>query len=145
MIQIIYTSTATPTLDLEDLEGKLDGWRAANAELGVTSLLFYEDETFFQVLEGEEAAVNSLYEKILEHPHHENVLLLFKGLVDRPAFEGWSLGFFNGRKTPVESLPGYEEAFGSGFSALTLQRQGDRARKLLLKFRDEPWKDYVDS
>ncbi len=54
MIQISYISTATKSMSQEDLEEILKTSRKNNAGSGITGMLLYMNNTFVQILEGEE-------------------------------------------------------------------------------------------
>jgi len=63
MIQISYISKATQSMSEDDLEEILRISRENNGRLGITGMLLYGNNTFVQILEGEEKAVNELIDK----------------------------------------------------------------------------------
>ena len=65
--------------------------RSANKKLGVTGALLIDDDQFVQTLEGPEAAVRGLYEKISKDRRHEHVELLESGDVPGRVFGRWAM------------------------------------------------------
>jgi len=65
--------------------------RSQNKKQHITGALLLSDETFVQVLEGDEPAVRALYSHIAEDPRHDSVALLESGTVDERVFSRWSM------------------------------------------------------
>ena len=63
MLSIVYVSSATRLFAAEDLVALLQAARDYNARIGITGMLLYKAGNFLQVIEGDAAAVNALYEK----------------------------------------------------------------------------------
>jgi hypothetical protein len=63
MIRLIYSSALNPAYS-PGTTGLLAGYRARNQRLGINSLLLLMNKDFLQMLEGEEAAVDELYDFI---------------------------------------------------------------------------------
>lgn len=61
MIRLTYASTATHKWSAEDLLKLLKQCRTNNGAKNITGILLYTNGTFFQVLEGDEATVESVY------------------------------------------------------------------------------------
>ncbi len=64
--------------------------RTNNRRLGVTGALVITEDSFAQVLEGEEATVRGLYESIARDPRHADVALLDEGTHER-TFGRWAM------------------------------------------------------
>jgi hypothetical protein len=71
-----------------------------NRMLGLTGALYFDDSQFCQVLEGEQAAVRRLFERIQRDPRHTDVALLREGPVAQRRFENWSMKFVDGAWVP---------------------------------------------
>ena len=67
--------------------------RDANALHGVTGMLLYIRGTFFQVLEGEAADVDDIYEKILRDPRHTHVREIIREPIAERRFAEWTMAF----------------------------------------------------
>ncbi len=65
--------------------------RASNKTAGVTGALLITDHYFVQALEGEQAAVRSLYERIRTDPRHDDVTLVDDGTVELRIFARWAM------------------------------------------------------
>jgi Sensors of blue-light using FAD len=65
--------------------------RANNKTKGVTGALLRYDDWFVQALEGEEAAVRGLFDKIEKDPRHEAVEVLETGMVSERVFARWAM------------------------------------------------------
>jgi len=83
-------------LNFSSMVALADGAAEHNAQWGVTGFLCYADQRFLQVLEGEAAAVNSIYHsRILPCGKHRAQLLLQFVPVGARLFGDWSMGFAN--------------------------------------------------
>jgi hypothetical protein len=71
-----------------------------NREIGVTGALYYDDAQFFQVIEGEEAAVRALFERIRRDPRHTDVTVLSEGPAASRIFPDWAMKFLDGAWVP---------------------------------------------
>jgi hypothetical protein len=76
-----------------EMLGLLERSRQYNTVKGITGILLHKAGNFLQVIEGEEAEVLPLYNKICQDSRHTNVRkLLQRSLVERQ-FGDWSMGF----------------------------------------------------
>ena len=64
MIQITYISSSARPMDQNSLQDILVKSRKNNNEVGITGMLIYHNDTFLQVLEGDEEKVDTLMSKI---------------------------------------------------------------------------------
>ena len=138
MLQLIYASAATVDFSEEDLRKLLQVARRNNAKDGVTGMLVYQDGAFLQILEGDPAAVQRVYDKIEKDPRHNNVKLLLRTEIEERSFGEWQMGFFNATGNRLYGVPGFCNFFRSshpfGDDAI------DRARSVLLKFKEGAWR-----
>lgn len=95
LYQIVYTSQAARSMTRGELSDMLIGARTRNAPRDVTGLLVYDAGAFLQVLEGERATVESLFDRIRDDPRHVSVHRLAAGPIDHRLFDGWTMGWFN--------------------------------------------------
>lgn len=65
--------------------------RANNEKNGLVGVLYFGDNNFFQCLEGEESAVDILYEKLLLDPRHKDLKIIIKKSIDTLSFKNWSM------------------------------------------------------
>lgn len=93
MHHIIYQSTETRRLSDEELQQLLVQWRASNQRQGITGILLYSEGQFLQIIEGEEATVRTLFDKISRNYYHVHVDKLADGPIPSRCFTGWSMGY----------------------------------------------------
>lgn len=65
--------------------------RSNNKAADITGALLITDNYFVQALEGEEAAVRALYERIGRDPRHEDLMLVDEKAVDHRVFSRWAM------------------------------------------------------
>jgi len=93
MKRIIYCSQATTDGSPEELVALLELSRRNNERGGLSGMLLYSSQSFLQVLEGEETALTSTYDRILRDDRHMNLRLLMDADVAAPMFPDWTMGF----------------------------------------------------
>ena len=93
VFRLIYRSRSLVPPDKQDRElgNILRGARVANAAQGITGALLIYDNWFAQTLEGPEAAVRALYEKISRDKRHDSVELRDQGVVKERVFSKWAM------------------------------------------------------
>ena len=93
VFRLFYRSSTT--IDREnrpaELEEIFELSRRKNGQLGLSGALLVWEDTFVQVLEGEEATVRDLYAIIAADPRHEHVVLLDTDSVPDRVFGHWSM------------------------------------------------------
>lgn len=99
-------STAHPNTGAGDIEAILTAARAFNPSRNITGMLLYVEGQFLQYLEGEEAAVEALYDKIEKDRRHSGVMRLFASDCPRRGFEDWSMGFRSIDRDALKSVEG---------------------------------------
>jgi len=92
MKRIMYISTTTRKLTDQEIDEIGRRSTVNNARVNVTGVLLSAHEFFFQILEGEEADVDRVLERIRRDPRHKDVLILKaeQGVSDR-LFSKWSM------------------------------------------------------
>ncbi|WP_063339526.1 MULTISPECIES: BLUF domain-containing protein [unclassified Marinomonas] len=91
MIELLYTSVSPEGLSEEGLlEIQLEAQRN-NASKNITGMLVYYDREIMQLIEGEQEAIESLYEKIRNDPRHMLVEIFYSGQIKERAFKDWSM------------------------------------------------------
>lgn len=103
MIRLTYTSRATETVTPSTVLDILEAARSNNAPHGVTGLLYYAQGQFAQCLEGEEAAVEAVYQKIAADQRHREIEVM-RTTIDTRAFTDWSMAFVDTSTAEVARL-----------------------------------------
>ncbi len=130
-----YVSTQTRTISPAEILSLLHDAREANHKLGVTGLLLHRDDSFFQVLEGPEATVRGLFEKLKRDTRHQRVEVLFEGACDEREFPDWSMGFSELDGIDVSQLPGFSGFLVEDAEPRWLFHELTRTQRLMLLFR----------
>ena len=121
---LLYRSTARESLLARDLNDILETARVENPRRGITGLLLHGSLAvlpnapggFIQWMEGSEAAVTALFERIAKDPRHVHVTLVAQGPVAEltgrpgPLFGAWSMGFVSLAELPVGLIGFLDEA-----------------------------------
>lgn len=99
LIRLIYASTATKPVDNNsgmvqvDVGRILMQARKHNPTMQIGGVLYFSNNYFFQCLEGDQQAVNELYNKITDDPRHTNVQSLSVKRVSQRQFSNWSMKY----------------------------------------------------
>jgi len=123
-ITFAYASRVAPTTMLDDVLDICVTARRRNPAREITGVLYYNGQAFFQVLEGETAAVDALVEEIRADPRHRDFRQLLRCPVRQRLFGAWSMKYVNGcthsrrRLNPTLTA----EAIAAGNEAATLTR-----------------------
>jgi hypothetical protein len=93
VFQLIYRSTSRigPEDRKQELGALFSIARSRNKERHITGALLCTDDTFVQLLEGDEAAVRAVFDRISRDPRHDAVALLASGLVADRVFSRWAM------------------------------------------------------
>jgi hypothetical protein len=138
LIHLIYASVATEVFGSVELSALLEQSREANKRLGLTGMLLFSDNSFFQVLEGEPAAVDQLYVKIAADKRHAQTTLIIREPITKRSFENWSMGFANVSQEELRNIEGMNDFFHTNSCFVRLD--AGRAKKLLAAFGEGCWR-----
>ncbi|WP_210517520.1 BLUF domain-containing protein [Hymenobacter terricola] len=105
--QIIYCSTNATSFSEQELVRLVQQARIFNLSQGITGILFFSGFQFLQVLEGEQNAVEELYDRICVDPRHSHVTTLLDEEVSRRLFPNWSMNFNHLSPAALTRLIGY--------------------------------------
>jgi hypothetical protein len=93
LCRIIYTSGATHSYSDELLANILAVSRHNNPEHEITGVLAFHDGIFFQVLEGPELSVETLFKNIRHDGRNKGVVILDRSRIEQRVFAQWSMGW----------------------------------------------------
>lgn len=99
ILQIIYISRST--FDSQEVVNKIEPnvarilakSRVNNRKNGLVGVLYFGDGVFFQCLEGDEEAVNTLLAKLEADPRHKDIKVISKKYIDKLSFGEWAMKF----------------------------------------------------
>ncbi|MGB7298364.1 MAG: BLUF domain-containing protein [Burkholderiaceae bacterium] len=138
LIHCIYASALSPGVTESEIAALLQHAREKNARLGLTGMLVFCDQSFFQVLEGPEDVVDAVYEKIEGDNRHCHITKVIRESIDHRHFEEWTMGFTKMTHTDLASLAESNDFFAGGESLSAID--AGRAKKLLTAFRKGRWR-----
>ena len=94
---VMYSSDYTGELkDIpRDFRKILTAARTNNPNRDITGVLFFDQNKFIQILEGEKDALHSLIDIIKQDPLHTNFNLLMDCPIDRRELENWNMKAFD--------------------------------------------------
>ncbi|MEM1163041.1 MAG: BLUF domain-containing protein [Pseudomonadota bacterium] len=101
MSDIVSVSYTSVSLIGNDYEAIVDIWERSqrnNEKLDVTGTLYFTDNEFFQVLEGETGVVRELMKTIAADERHSNVATVFEFYCASRMFSNWSMKVVSGFK-----------------------------------------------
>ena len=136
MINLIYASSATHLMSNDELMDLLHTSHKNNAIMDITGILLYKDGNFLQVLEGEEADVMALYQKIGRDLRHHHVSMISNRTVQERHFGDWQMGFVNLDEINPAEIPGYSEFLKTPLDAREFFDNPGFAHRFLQVFKD---------
>ena len=112
LTSVTYTSLARLDLQASDLEDIHRIARERNALEGITGLLVFNGTHFLQIVEGSEASIDDLVERLRRDPRHTGFEVRDRRKVDIRSFPDWTMelvrvnaSYFQARETISDRLP----------------------------------------
>jgi hypothetical protein len=136
LISMVYVSAATRPLSPTELAEIVDGSRRNNIRDGITGLLLYHDGNFMQALEGPEAEVRALIERIKRDPRHTGMILMVRQYIAERSFPDWAMECRNSDLIPVKDRKVISHFLEEVRRPSIAYGMSDVAIWLLLSFRD---------
>lgn len=116
MIRLSYASTTDHDWSPEELLTLLTNCQTNNAANNITGILLYAQQTFFQVLEGEETVVNKVYEMIQKDKRHKDCTIIEVEKIRERSFPYWSMGFEKIDVNDLHNVKGLNDFFAKDFT-----------------------------
>ena len=139
MIQTAYVSRAAETMTQEALLSLLQQCLANNESSGVTGMLLYGNDTFLQVLEGEEAVLDAVIDKIRKDPRHSKIHFLYRKPLEQRQYADWSMGFKRISAQGLQAIGGLSEFREKDFNFDYLIEHEAVVETLMDRFREPHW------
>ena len=89
---LVYVSTATVGLSLDDFLAILDVSQRNNQRFGISGLLVFNGTNFMQCLEGDRAAVNDRLHHIGRDDRHNGLSVIDNRELSKRQFAEWDMG-----------------------------------------------------
>jgi hypothetical protein len=132
LIRLIYASAVSDEFDHQEIEPILEVARKKNYESNITGLLCFNNKFFLQCLEGSRSKVNATYQRILNDPRHDNVVMLdYKEIYQRD-FDSWSMGYI----PKTELTRNMNMRFSPSPDFNPYEMSGESAHRMMLSLRD---------
>lgn len=138
LIQLVYASATTEPFSKKQLVKLLELSRTANEKRDVTGVLLLADDTFFQVLEGEEETVLALFEHISKDKRHDRVLMIARTEIEERMFGDWSMGFKRMKPADLQKYIGLNDMLSAGSTLIDIDK--GKVKALLTAFKDGRWR-----
>ncbi|WP_164076184.1 BLUF domain-containing protein [Flavimarina sp. Hel_I_48] len=90
---ICYVSKSREDLSKKEIGSILDHASAINNECIVSGILLHSFGNFFQILEGGQEHITSLYNKILKDPRHGDIIEVYNHSTAKPVFLNYNSNF----------------------------------------------------
>jgi len=136
MLSTLIYSSQLGTGYLPDLDGLAEISRRNNARQDITGILLFDGESFFQILEGDEEAIDSLFDRIRMDKRHDSVVKIMSD--HSPARKFGETGM---RVLDIRSHNVMDEASLALRQALgTRLPPSDRVIKLIRAFVEGKWR-----
>ena len=135
MKRMIYCSQAATDFSGDELVELLQDARTRNSRAGLTGMLLYCSQSFLQVLEGDEQALEETYARITGDGRHAQLRLLMKADTTSRLFGDWSMGFEHVDEDELsDEVPGFVAEMEHPLVNPDLITNGEVAQRLLLAY-----------
>jgi hypothetical protein len=138
LIHTIYASRAVNDFSTDEIVNLLSKARKKNASLGVTGMLLYDDDTFFQVLEGQDKVLDQLFSEISADKRHHQVTKIISEAISKRQFSDWSMGYAAISSDELRTIEGMNDFFTKQNCLAKID--AGRAKKLLKAFALGRWR-----
>ena len=96
LVELTYLSEAVSDMSFLGLMRLLESARAFNQQHGITGILFYDNQQFGQIIEGERANIMKVWKRIQEDERHHRIELLEIREIAERSYPEWLLRFYGG-------------------------------------------------
>jgi hypothetical protein len=143
MIQLSYVSSTDTEMSPSELLELLQQCHRNNPPLGVTGMLLYGNGTFLQTIEGDEAVVDRLVEKIAEDPRHTRLQFFSRKQIEHRQYSEWSMGFQRISDQELGRIEGLKSFGMQDFNIDNLIRNDAVVETLMEHYRAPHWDPLV--
>ena len=135
LFHLAYVSTQRRPMPSDEVVDLLQVARACNQVRDVTGLLLMREDSFFQVLEGREADVRAIFERVLADNRHHRIEVLFEEPLAAREFGDWRMGFVELDGIDVSEIEGVSDFLSRDADPRELFEHLTRSKRLMLLFR----------
>ena len=103
--QLIYISQAVKKFSTGELIILLETAHKFNQESNISGALLYNQDLFFQVIEGEKNTLNVLFfDHIKKDKRHAHINCFFDGPIEKRIFPDWNMAFYGKKNNEIMNL-----------------------------------------
>lgn len=136
MYRLIYVSSATASMNEDELWKLLETSRTNNTKMDITGILLYAEGSIIQMLEGEKEKVEALYSQISEDAKHQGLIKLLAEFTTHRDFPDWSMGFKRISSSQTSEVEGFNRLIERrDLSAHDIQYLSGKVQMLINSFR----------
>jgi len=143
MISTTYISAESDKFTPAALLNLLQQCHQNNPGRGLTGMLIFGNGIFLQSIEGDDAVVDALIEKIKNDPRHKDFRLLSRETIHKRLFGNWSMGFERLTEQTLLDAPGLGNFVFKDFSPDYLSKNPTVVENLLQRHRSQHWDPLV--
>jgi hypothetical protein len=111
LVKLSYLSEAVSDMSFLGLMRLLESARKFNLKHGITGILFYDNQQFGQIIEGERANVMKAWKRIQDDERHHRIELLEITEITERSYPDWLLRFYGGESL-ARDYPGLVSVVG---------------------------------
>ena len=107
LIRLLYFSEVCESLSISDIKSIVEMATEFNKTVGITGCLYFDEQFFIQVLEGDRFKVSQLYNKIAKDNRHKNIVIVDVAPIAKRDFAQWSVLYLGKIRPKNETLLKY--------------------------------------
>lgn len=143
MIQLSYVSSAATEMSPSELLKLLQQCLKNNPPLGVTGMLLYGNGTFLQTIEGDDAVIDQLVDRIAKDPRHTKLQFFSRKPIERRQYSEWSMGFKRISDQELGQIEGLKSFGMQDFNFDNLMKNDAVVETLMEHYRAPHWDPLV--
>ena len=105
LYQLVYISKAVNVFTVRELKFFFEKANEFNQIWNISGTLFYNQDLFFQVLEGEKNTIKALFnDHISKDKRHTHVHCFFESPIEKRTFPNWNMAFYGNNNNEIINL-----------------------------------------
>ncbi len=134
--QLVYVSTATILLELNDIHAIERVAIINNEKAGLTGALTYCDCKFMQFLEGQKSHVEQIFAAIKKDTRHHSIDVLRQDFIPERQFTDWHMKYTDVNEIHEKHGPVYHKIFDTQADTLSVSLKAEESISILMAFKN---------